>query len=71
MKNMIKNKSARLLVAGGLILSASCFTSCEDFLTILPTNQIPEENFWEDKNDLEGVRAAAYQKITQASALLG
>lgn len=67
MKNMIKNKSARLLVAGGLILSASCFTSCEDFLTILPTNQIPEENFWEDKNDLEGVRAAAYQKITQAS----
>lgn len=64
---MIKNKSARLLVAGGLILSASCFTSCEDFLTILPTNQIPEENFWEDKNDLEGVRAAAYQKITQAS----
>lgn len=67
MKNMIKNKSARLLVACGLILSASCFTSCEDFLTILPTNQIPEENFWEDKNDLEGVRAAAYQKITQAS----
>lgn len=67
MKNMIKNKSARLLVTGGLILSASCFTSCEDFLTILPTNQIPEENFWEDKNDLEGVRAAAYQKITQAS----
>ena len=67
MKNMIKNKSARLLVAGGLILSASCFTSCEDFLTILPTNQIPEENFWEDKSDLEGVRAAAYQKITQAS----
>lgn len=67
MKNIIKNKSARLLVAGGLILSASCFTSCEDFLTILPTNQIPEENFWEDKNDLEGVRAAAYQKITQAS----
>ena len=67
MKNMIKNKSARLLVTGGLILSASCFTSCEDFLTILPTNQIPEENFWEDKSDLEGVRAAAYQKITQAS----
>ena len=49
-----------------MVVSAASLTSCEDFLTILPTNQIPEENFWEDKNDLEGVRAGAYQKMTQS-----
>ena len=66
MKKMILNTTARLLLAGGLIVSAASLSSCEDFLTILPTNQIPEENFWEDKNDLEGVRAGAYQKMTQS-----
>ena len=67
MKNKILNTTARLLLAGGVIVSAASLSSCEDFLTILPTNQIPEENFWEDKNDLEGVRAGAYQKMTQSS----
>ena len=38
-------------------------TSCEDYLTILPTDQITEEDFWNDKNDLDNVRAAAYQKM--------
>src|SRR5574344_1198382 len=66
MKKNILNTTARLLLAGGLVVSAASLTSCEDFLTILPTNQIPEENFWEDKNDLEGVRAGAYQKMTQS-----
>ena len=40
------------------------FTSCEDFLTIKPTDRIVEEDFWEDKADLQNVVAAAYQKLT-------
>lgn len=38
-------------------------TSCQDWLTVYPQTQIVEENFWEDKNDLEGVRYAAYTSM--------
>ena len=38
-------------------------SSCEDWLTVYPQDRIVEENFWEDKNDLEGVRYAAYQQM--------
>ena len=38
-------------------------TSCEDFLTITPSNQIVEEEFWEDKNDLQNVVASCYTKM--------
>ncbi len=38
-------------------------TSCEDFLTLYPQDRVVEENFWEDKNDLEGVRYGAYQHL--------
>lgn len=38
-------------------------TSCDDFLTIYPQDRVVEENFWEDKNDLEGVRYGAYQQM--------
>lgn len=41
-------------------------TSCDDFLTILPTDQLPEEHFWQDKSDLDNVRAGAYEQLTQA-----
>lgn len=38
-------------------------TSCEDFLTLYPQDRVVEENFWEDKNDLEGVRYGAYSQL--------
>lgn len=38
-------------------------TSCEDFLTLYPQDRVVEENFWEDKNDLEGVRYGVYQHL--------
>lgn len=38
-------------------------TSCQDWLTIYPQTQIVEENFWEDKTDLEGVRYATYKSM--------
>ena len=56
----IKNlyKSACLL---GLIALGT--TTCEDWLTLYPPDRVVEENFWEDKNDLEGVRYAAYKSM--------
>ena len=50
-------------MAGSLVLTSTAFTSCDDFLTILQTDQIKEENFWQDKADLENVRAGAYQQL--------
>lgn len=38
-------------------------TSCDDWLTVHPQTQIVEENFWEDKTDLEGVRYGAYKSM--------
>ena len=38
-------------------------TSCSDWLTLYPQDRIVEEDFWEDKNDLEGVRYAAYKQM--------
>ena len=37
--------------------------SCEDYLTIYPTDRVVEENFWEDMNDLNGVRYGAYKQM--------
>ena len=34
-------------------------TSCTDFLTLYPLDKVVEENFWEDNNDVEGVRYGA------------
>jgi hypothetical protein len=34
-------------------------------LTIYPQDRVVEENFWEDKNDLEGVRYGAYRQMAQ------
>ena len=49
-------------LAGLLALGTS---SCTDWLTIYPQDRVVEENFWEDKNDLEGVRYGAYRKMAQ------
>ncbi len=46
-----------------LAMMTLTMTSCNDWLTVHPQTQIVEENFWEDKTDLEGVRYAAYKKM--------
>lgn len=51
---------SNIALTGLLALGA---TSCTDWLTLYPQDRVVEENFWEDKNDLEGVRYAAYQQM--------
>lgn len=41
--------------------------SCEDYLTIYPTTSITEEEFWNTRNDVENVRAAAYFQLTKCT----
>lgn len=53
----------------GCTLLPGVFTSCEDFLTLYPTDKISEEDFWEDKNDLDNVRAAVYRQMVSGDIL--
>ena len=57
-----KNIYRTVCLASLLALST---TSCTDWLTIYPQDRVVEENFWEDKNDLEGVRYGAYRQMAQ------
>lgn len=58
-----KKLYTKLLLAGSLIACAGVMTSCDDYLTLLPTDKLPEESFWQDKADLDGVRAGAYDQL--------
>ena len=58
----IKNIYQTICLTGLLALST---TSCTDWLTLYPQDRVVEENFWEDKNDLEGVRYGAYRQMAQ------
>ncbi len=44
-------------------------TSCEDFLTITPTSAIVEEEFWQDKNDLNNAAVACYKRVASEDIL--
>ena len=56
----IKNIYQAVCLTGLLALGTS---SCTEWLTIYPQDRVVEENFWEDKNDLEGVRNGAYRQM--------
>lgn len=65
----MKKNIINTLFLGGALLCAGVMTSCDDFLTILPTNSIPDENFWQSKTDVDNVRAAAYEQATKNDIL--
>jgi len=58
-----------LRTAALLLLAAIALPSCDDFLTITPSNSIPEEEFWEDKSDLEGVVTACYARLIKSDVM--
>lgn len=47
----------------GLFAVGALFTSCDDFLTVLPEDFTTEDQFWESKGDLLNVRAGAYKQL--------
>ncbi|MCQ2212715.1 MAG: RagB/SusD family nutrient uptake outer membrane protein [Bacteroidaceae bacterium] len=64
MKSLIKNISFCTCLAAGFVMS-----SCDDFLTITPTDKIVEEEFWQDKNDLTNSVYACYKRMTNYDLL--
>ena len=57
------------VLLGLALVCTGLMASCEDYLTILPTDSIPEENFWQSQGDVDNVRAAAYYQLTTQDAL--
>lgn len=66
MKNRIKNITLCGLFAVGAGMALS---SCEDFLTITPTDRIVEEEFWQDKRDLQNAVMACYWRMSNSDLL--
>lgn len=55
-------RAAKMLFLGGVV-AMTC--SCNDFLTIFPTDKIVLEDFWKTKEDVENVVAESYRLMTQ------
>ena len=70
-KVTMKIQKALGLAISIAVLPASffTFTSCEDYLTITPTSSIVEEEFWQDKNDLNNALFGCYKSMTGADFL--
>lgn len=45
------------------------FSSCADWLTLLPLNDVVLENYWTDKSDVESVLLGAYAKMESQDCL--
>lgn len=50
-------------------LSAITMTSCTDFLTIIPPEKTVHENFWQTKDDVNGILATSYLKLLSTDAV--
>lgn len=61
---MKKIKAIASIAALGLTLS-----SCNDFLTLVPLNDIVLENFWTEKADVESVLLGTYAQLESESAI--
>lgn len=55
---------SKLLVAGSLLVGGLGIASCDDYLTVLPSNSVIEDDFWKEQGDVDQARAAAYAQLT-------
>ena len=61
---MKKFKSYILAAVMGLSV-----TSCKDFLTLMPLNEVVLENFWKEKADAASVLTSCYESLESNDAL--
>ena len=65
MKSIYKN----IAICAAAIIGTGMLASCEDFLTITPTDKIVEEEFWQDKNDLNNAVYGCYKRLASDDIL--
>ena len=62
-KKTIKKISAKAITVIGYCLLVIGFTSCNDFLTIYPTDKTIGEDFWKSKEDVKNMVTGAYGQM--------
>lgn len=50
-------------------ITLTAMTSCDDFLTITPTNEIVLDNYWKEKADVESMVASCYTRMTKSDMM--
>ena len=59
----------RKIVLLSVTVLATLMTSCTDFLTIIPPDRIVHEQFWQTKDDVNGMLATSYLKLATTDAV--
>lgn len=61
--NILKRGIFKTLPVMGGLVGLLSLSSCEDWLTIYPTDKTVAEDFWKTKSDVDGMVAGCYQKM--------
>lgn len=64
LSNIYKKAVFAATVAFGILA-----TSCTDYLTIIPADVVVEENFWQTKDQVNGMLATSYLKLFSSDAV--
>ena len=67
MKIVSKIYSKVLLAA--VVAVGAMMSSCTDYLTIIPADKVVEENFWQTKDQVNGMLATSYIKLFSTDAV--
>ena len=59
---------SRILLAAVVAVGAM-MSSCTDYLTIIPPNKLVEENFWQTKDQVNGMLATSYIELFSTDAV--
>jgi signal transduction histidine kinase len=65
MKRVINN----IKYTAAAICAVACMSSCEDFLSTVPLNDIVLENFWENESEVSSVVTSCYSGIANEEFL--
>lgn len=65
----IVSKIYRNTVLAATLAFGTLMSSCTDYLTIIPADVVVEENFWQTKDQVNGMLATAYLKLLSNDAV--
>ncbi len=65
----IVSKIYRKTVLAAAVAFGVLTSSCTDYLTIIPADKVVEENFWQTKDQINGMLATSYLKLLSSDAV--
>ena len=65
----VLNKIYRKSVLATTVIAGTLLSSCTDYLTIIPSNEIVHENFWQTEDQVNGMLAHSYINLLSTNAM--